>query len=223
MSKSFFTGTEFALYVGSENFATKIAADPGSLGLTEELVEEYGVLNAAWRSAYEVSRDPQQRTKGTIAAKTDRKIAVRMMASRLARIISGSASVSDQQKIDLGLSVRAAPAPMPAPGTPTRFGITLSPLGSLELSWKCANPRGSTGTMYEVWRRIGGGELTYLGGSGKKRFTDNTLPAGSSNVMYQVQAVRSTKRGECAQYNVNFGVGVAGSAVESSLKLRAAA
>ena len=49
------------------------------------------------------------------------------------------------------------------------------------------------------------GELTYLGWTGKKLFVDGTLPAGTAQVAYQVQAVRSTAVGEWAYYNVSFG------------------
>ena len=47
---------------------------------------------------------------------------------------------------------------------------------------------------------------TFLGTSGNRTFTDTTLPAGSRGVIYQVTAVRSTRRGESGQFNVNFGV-----------------
>jgi hypothetical protein len=37
------------------------------------------------------------------------------MASDLAKIIDGTATVTDAQRLDLGLNVRATPAPIPAP------------------------------------------------------------------------------------------------------------
>ena len=101
----------------------------------------------------------------------------------------------------------ATPSPLPAPGKPTDFSITLDALGALSLKWKCANPKGSSGTMYQIWRRIGpDGEFTHVGGSGTKRFVDETLPAGSTRVTYQIQAVRSTAVGPLARFDVNFGV-----------------
>jgi hypothetical protein len=101
-----------------------------------------------------------------------------------------------------------------APGTPTDFTVSLNGDGTLKLKWKCANPAGSVGTIYQVWRRIGGaggaGEFVYLGGSGTKDFTDDTLPAGSAAVTYQIQGVRSTAIGPWAQFNVNFGISSGG-------------
>ena len=44
----------------------------------------------------------------------------------------------------------ATPSPRPAPGEPTDFKVKLMNNGSLEIAWKCSNPRGASGTMYQV-------------------------------------------------------------------------
>ena len=105
----------------------------------------------------------------------------------------------------------ATPGPRPAPGKPTDFVATLDESGALALRWKCPNPAGSGGTIYQIYRRTTpAGEFAYLGGSGTKAFVDTTLPAGSAAVTYQLQAVRSTGTGPWAQFNVNFGTGTGG-------------
>jgi hypothetical protein len=116
----------------------------------------------------------------------------------------------------------AAPTPVPPPGTPTDFTATLNPDGSLKLRWKCANPRGAGGTMYQVSRRVGAGgasgPFVALGGSGTKTFLDATVPASAAaagGVTYQVQAVRSTAVGVAAQFVVNFGCAPGGETVAS--------
>jgi hypothetical protein len=109
------------------------------------------------------------------------------------------------------IPVPATPAPKPAPGKPTDLVVTLDETGVLFLKWKCSNPPGTSGTIYQVWRKIGAsGALEYLGGSGTKAFTDDSVPKGSSYVMYQIQAVRSTAVGMWATFNVNFGVDTGG-------------
>ena len=103
------------------------------------------------------------------------------------------------------------PRPVPAPGTPSDFVAALGGDGSVKITWKCVNPRGSTGTMYQVYRRVGGaGEFSYVGGVGAKEFTDSAVPAGATTVTYQIQAVRSTAAGGWAQFNVNFGTSAGG-------------
>lgn len=110
----------------------------------------------------------------------------------------------------------ATPGPVPAPGQPTGFAAALGADGTVTITWKCANPPGSTGTIYQVWRRIGAaGEFSYAGGTGAKKFVDATIPAGSTGVTYQIQAVRSTAVGPWAQFNVNFGVGTGGTVTAS--------
>lgn len=204
MSKSFHWGTDAQVYSGARNFSALISRSPSSYGLSESQASDYAAIASTWMSAYEAAVDPMTRTKGKIAAKEDALQAVRIATGRLAKIIDGTATVSDQQKIDLGLSVRGPRRKLGAPGTPSDIKVTLSATGALTLTWKCTNP--GPGTIYEIHRSVAGGAKTYLGSTGQKKFTDDTLPA-SSRVTYTIQAVRSRAKGEWASFNVNFGVG----------------
>jgi hypothetical protein len=101
----------------------------------------------------------------------------------------------------------AIPSPVAPPGTPYKFEVVLQQDGSMQLKWKCDNPKGSSGTVYQVWRRIEpSSDYAYLGGVGEKQFTNATLPKGASMITYQIQAVRSTAVGQWGEFNVNFGV-----------------
>lgn len=66
----------------------------------------------------------------------------------------------------------------PPPGTPFDFTVGLLQDGSLELKWKCSNPSGTVGTIYEVLRKAGPstGAFVFLGATGVKTFTDDSLP-----------------------------------------------
>jgi hypothetical protein len=102
----------------------------------------------------------------------------------------------------------ALPGPCGPLGTPFKFKGQTSVTGQFTFTWKNTNPKSATGTVYQVWRRTNPiGEFAYVGGTGEKKFVDSTLPAGSTQVSYQVQAVRSTSVGEFAQFDVKFGVG----------------
>lgn len=105
----------------------------------------------------------------------------------------------------------AVDSPVPPPGLPRDFTVTLGQTGALTVKWKCTNPEGAAGTAYEVQRKIGGGSFAYIGiAGGDKTYVDNTLPAGSTGVVYQVTGVRSGLRGPVSQVNVNFGVAPGG-------------
>ena len=102
------------------------------------------------------------------------------------------------------------PGAVPPPGTPFDFKTTLNGDGSITLKWKCNNPEGSQGTVYEIARKVGaggGGAFSVLGAVGTRSFVDDTIPAGSSPVTYQLTAVRGQTRGTPSQYVVNFGAG----------------
>ena len=119
----------------------------------------------------------------------------------------------------------ATPAPKGNPGTATNFKVKLNGDGSIELTWKCSNPAGTSGTLYQIFRRISAeGEFEYMGGVGEKKYHDTTIPAGTTTATYKIQAVRSTAVGDWAEFNVNFGTGAGGAmtaSVEPSPKLAA--
>jgi hypothetical protein len=105
------------------------------------------------------------------------------------------------------LPVPAKPSRLGPPGKATNLSVKLRSNGALHLSWKCKQPRGARGTMYQVHRSMGvGGEFAFLGATGKKKFTDATVPAGVRTVCYRIVAIRSTARGETAEFPVNLGV-----------------
>ena len=196
MARSFYYGTDSQVYMSSRSFSQKISADPGAYGLTPERCAEYASVDADYRAAYVAAVTPDTRTKGKISGKNDARASLMALAASLAKVIEGTPTVTDAQKIGLGLSVRGAPTPLANPGTPYKFVANLSVSGAINLQWKCDNPAGAT--MYQIWRRIGThAEFVYLGASGKRRFRDDTLPAGSSAMMYQIQAVRASKVGRC--------------------------
>ena len=104
------------------------------------------------------------------------------------------------------ISPPAAKSPLGPPGRPDQFKATIDSIGAVTLTWTCANPSGAVGTLYQLARRLGPtGEFVHLGTSGKRRFVDATIPAGTASVTYEVRAIRSTKFGIAAQFNVTFG------------------
>jgi hypothetical protein len=210
MSRSFYLGTDAQLAIGAANFSSIIATDFASLGLTSAQSTAYATLNTAWQASYLTAVTPETRTKSAVAAKNQQRELIRRMSSDLASIINGISTVSPEQKINLGLAVRGTPQPVTTLGTPHSGKVTLNANGSIVLGWKCVSPRAS-GMVYQIWRRIDDATaFTYMGGVGEKKYADSTIPAGTSAVTYQIQAVRSTAAGDFAQFNVNFGAGSSG-------------
>lgn len=216
MSVPFYRGSEAQIYEGTLVFSTRISATPTAYGLTAAQATAYATVSSAFRTAYDVAKNPATRTKSNVQAKNDAKKTLQLNAAQLAKIIEAAPGVTNQQKLDLGLNVRKTPAPLPPPGTPYEFKVSLNGNGDVELKWKCDNPRSATGTIYQIFRQINGvGEYEYVGGAGQRSFTDTTAPAGSKRLTYQVQAIRSTSAGPWAEFNVNFGKTANGTSVAS--------
>ena len=116
MSRNFLPARDSLLLDWSNNFNTKITATPTAYGLTAAQATAYGTLHTAYSNAYTTATAPSTRTRGTIAAKNSARTALKANARLLARIVQATASVTAQQKIDLGLTPRdVVPSPINTP------------------------------------------------------------------------------------------------------------
>jgi hypothetical protein len=208
MAGSFFTGTDKELYDGTKNFASMILTDFADYGLTSGQNTNYQTLSGNYVAAYDACTVPSTKTKGATAAKNTAKFALKLVASDLAKIIEGQSDVTDQQKVDLGLNVRATPSPVGELNKATDFVVRLEETGELIINFKATQPKSATGVTYAIWRKIDNtGPFQCLGGCGnEKKFYDATVPAGSRSVTYKIQAQRSTSKSLWAQFVVAFGV-----------------
>jgi hypothetical protein len=213
-----------------ENHTADWAANAVAIGTTTTAVTALTTKTTAARAAYNAQQLAQAQAKAATQTFKDAVAAMTTAGSDIIKQVKAKAATDGNSIYALALlPVPALPSPVPAPGTPSNFAVELRGDGSLVLSWKCANPAGSQGTIYQVSRRLGGsGDFSVIGASGKKEFTDETLPAGSGSapVTYQIVAIRSTVAGAPAQFTVNFGVAAGGggemtASVESAPKLAA--
>jgi hypothetical protein len=226
MGRSFFDTRSYNdLRNGSQVFSDLISGSPITYGLTAPLALEYKTLNDDYDAKFLIAEATETRSKVSITNRNDAAVLLKAKAKLLANLIDGTATVTDGQRQALGLSVRATPTPRPAPGKAYEFNATLMGDGSLDSKWKCNNPPGAAGTIYQIFRRTGAaGEFEYLGGVGERKFHDTTIPAGTATVTYKIQAVRSTAVGDWAEFNVNFGMSAGGgmtASVEPAPKLAA--
>lgn len=206
-----------------ENHNTPWSTNATALGTTTAAVTDLATKTLAARNAF----NAQQSAMDTAKAATETfNAAVDAMATAGAAIISqirAKAKTSGDSVYALAqIPSPATPKPAGAPGQPTDFKATLDGNGSLVLTWKCSNT--ASGVIYQIYRALTGSvDFAYLGGSGERKFTDNTIPAGTTMITYQIQGVRSTGAGPWAQFNVNFGVGGAGMQIEETSPSRKAA
>lgn len=188
------------------------ATNAAAIGLETSEVTALGTATGAARMAY----------NEMIAARNASKAATQVFYDAVAFMHGSPGMGSDmidtiknfaQSTDDSGVYALAeipAPTPpgvVPPPGTPFDFRLTLQQSGAVELAWKCDNPTGSSGTVYEVRRSVDGGAFVTLNTVGERKYLDETVPATGGQVIYAITAVRSTLRGTPAQFNFRFGTG----------------
>jgi hypothetical protein len=191
-----------------ENHNAPLSTNAVAVGTTTTAVTDLATKTTSARAAYNAQQAARYALK---SATIDFNLAVDALTTAAADILkqvkAKAATAGDGVYAMADVPVPAIPSPKPPPGKPCNFTATLGEEGGLTLKWKCPNPRGTSGTIYQIWRRTSPtGEFTYLAGTGTRSFVDATIPAGSTAVTYQIQAVRSTAVGPWAQFNVNFGV-----------------
>lgn len=186
------------------------AAAPTTIGLTAEKAAAFEAAYESAQASYDaaVALDAQKKA-ATLTSQSDIRALRQKTSECLALIKAYAENQANPNTVYSAAEIPAPlpPSPAPAPGTPMDFSVALMQSGAVELKWKCFNPVGTQGTIYECRRKIGNGAFTFVGATGVRAFTDDTIPSGSVGVTYEITAVRSTKRGNPAQFNVNFGVG----------------
>lgn len=212
-------------------------ADPAAIGLDPAQVAVLAERTDEARAAY---LRAQEALNAARAAVLDYHLRVRTLhaapggGADLIRTIRNFAEMTDDPEV-YTRALLPGPRPRstaPPPGTPRSLRADLLPAGGLRLTWKCDNPRGTQGTLYEIRRSDapsigaasgdggdydaagGGGDarggsaahpLVYLDTVGEKRFIDPRPPATRGGVIYQITALRSTRRGKPARFGVNIG------------------
>jgi hypothetical protein len=195
-----------------ENHVTPWTTNAVAMGSSAAAVTDWSAKTTAARAAYQAQQAAQSAAKDATNDLNVALDALMVATGAIIKQVRAKADMSGNSIYSLAsLPVPPTPTPMPPPGKPTDLLVTLSETGALTLTWKCPNPTGSQGTIYQIWRRTSPtAAFEYLGGAGSKLFVDETIPAGSSQVTYQIQGARSTAVGEFAQFNVNFGVNTGG-------------
>lgn len=114
----------------SLNFSTRISATPTVFDLTATEAAAYAALHTDYTTKLAVADNPGTRTRAAIAAKNTSKAALLARARQFAKVIKASPTVTDAQRIDLGLPVRdGTPTPVPPPAS--RPLLVVDPFGNV--------------------------------------------------------------------------------------------
>jgi hypothetical protein len=208
-----------------ENHIAPFVTNAVAIGISSAEATDLQSKTELARTAYNEHQAAQQSAKVATENFYNAVITMNTAGSALIKKIRAKAEQTGNPNVYTLSEIPAPPTPTPVGplGQPTNFTVELdNTSGALLLKWKCSNPRGATGTLYQVYRSIdGGATFAPLAGVGDKKITDDTVPAGSEQVQYKIQATRSTSVGPWALCVVNIGSGSASVTQGTPAKLAA--
>lgn len=205
----------------------KWSSNAVSIGLTAPQMVALKAAVAAVQAQQTTVETIRAQSKTATRALGDNFTTLRRDVSDAVRDINAFAAASAKPETVFNLADIEPPQPrgetLP-PAKPTNLTFTLDPAtGGIQIKWKCSNPQGVFGVVYTVRRRIGAnGSQSVLGVTGEKKFTDTTIPAGTSLLTYEVFGQRGSQVGPTSDtVQVRFGVGANGEMTVASVKMAA--
>jgi hypothetical protein len=127
MYKSFIPASDVGARDWGDNFTDLVTLDFAVYGITEEQSLALSAAFTAYDTDLTKALNPATRGVASIFAKDQSKTAFVELARELARIIQARPTITDQQKLDLGLTVRKQRSPIEPPTeAPTLDVISVS-------------------------------------------------------------------------------------------------
>lgn len=161
MSQPYIPPTDSGFDTWLTNFSTLLTAAPATYGLTAPDATAVAAERTAYHAAYVAATDPGTRTSVTIAAKDSAKVSALAVVRPFAVSISLNSGVTDEDKTDIGVTVRkTVPTPVPPPTTTPALVLIAGVPQAHQLRYydtstptTKAKPAGAVGI--EIWRAIG--------------------------------------------------------------------
>jgi hypothetical protein len=111
-----FPDSDAGLLAWSANFLELITATPTAFGLVAGDATSYQIVHDSYASAL-AACDPAQRNKAATVAKNQARTDLKAKATLLANKVYSTSTVSDSQKVELGIPPRATPTSVPVPAS----------------------------------------------------------------------------------------------------------
>lgn len=184
---------------------------PTSVGLTAGMVTAFKAVTDTAIADVAAQLSAKEKAKSTTVTANSSVRALRQSVAGMIRAITTYASAQSNPATVYAAAQIAPPAPRTPsepPGQPTDMTATLDTEGNITLRWRCQNPQGGN-VVYSIMRRGASSEtFTQVGVSGARSFTDDTIPAGSASVQYQIRGLRGQTIGPAsAAFVLQFGHG----------------
>lgn len=187
------------------------AAHAARIGVTVAQVDALAAKVAAARAALLAQQEAEQAARAATAA--FHTAAAAMHADGMTLIgairqaaaqagLAGGAVAAGEVYVAAHVPPPAPKRRLPPPGRPTDVRIALLGDGTLRLTWKCRNPRGAIGTLYEIRRRDGLGAGVVAAGAAAGGITGiaggaSGIAGGASGIADRVSGIAGGPASEC--------------------------
>ena len=122
---SYMPATQADQYAWAVRLNNVLDTKAAAYGVPAATAALFSVVVGHLVAAYAAAGDPSTRTRGSVAAKNNAFAAMKAAAKGIVSIIQGTAGVTDQMKIDAGLTVRKTkPTPKPVPAAAPAITVT---------------------------------------------------------------------------------------------------
>jgi hypothetical protein len=157
VNPSYIPSTESEFQTWADNFATLLAANPATYGLTSGDAASVTAANEEYQAAFVVANNPATRTSPAIAQRASLRAALTAIVRPKAVLISSNQSVTPDDKLAIGVTLRTgARTPVTAPTVAPTLDVESVQIGTVTLRYGNAEtpnskaaPRGCGGV--EVW------------------------------------------------------------------------
>ena len=197
-----------------EERLSKWQLDPAAVGLTAEQVDALAAFVADARTSYTTVQQAKQDLRNMVFSQDTDIDTMMGLGSALLGIIRAHADATgvtdgNAAAAEVFAAANISPAnartPAPPPAPATNLQASLLNTGGLKLTW---NGTTANGTVYAVWRRTNTEtSFAQLATSGQRTYEDQTVPAGSAEVVYFLRTIRDNLVSDDAKpITVRFGV-----------------
>jgi len=200
-----------------EERLSKWQLDPAAVGLTAEQVDALAAFVADARTSYTTVQQAKQDLRNMVFSQDTDIDTMMGLGSALLAIIRAHADAigvtggaeGNAAAAEVFAAANISPAnartPAPPPAPATNLQASLLNTGGLKLTW---NGTTANGTVYAVWRRTNTEtSFAQLATSGQRTYEDQTVPAGSAEVVYFLRTIRDNLVSDDAKpITVRFGV-----------------
>jgi hypothetical protein len=170
---------------------------PGIIGVSAAQIAAFNAIVAEARKDFDAAQSARLVSKQATVAQHEAFRDMRRSGGDLVNTIKSFIEQSGNTNLwaTAGLEPPAPRGETPPPNAPYQLSATLDSEGNLNLKWKATQPQGVTGVVYFIKRALNGsGTYTQLDTVGEKKFTDSTVPVGTSSVAYVIIAKRGSQQ-----------------------------